>query len=290
MPRLLITCCNRDGALLLGDGEGEPFRALAEGNFRGMCAHNGLAYAITGEGALYEIDPETARCDQVAELPLGGCHDLRCLGDAFWIAASHDNTLARYDLQWQEAGKLQFFPSDEDCIHFNSLDGDGQNLYCSIFTFTPDTRRHKRLTSIWRKDGRILNVDWETGRFHPASQPLCQPHSVHLREGGLILCSSYRQEVVSVDLKDGAVRSLVKTPGWCRGLALVDEGRQWIVGLSVHRGRKLKFLHKEGRLAFYRADDWRLLRQITLPHPQVYEILPLPLQRQGEQRPSPQPA
>jgi len=285
MPRLLISAGTTDGALLLGDGEREPFRALAEGNFRGMCRSDGLAYAVTAEGRLFEITPENGACQQIAELGWEECHDLRRLGEHYYLVATQSNTIIRYDLTWREVDRRVLFARDDDILHVNSLclrgDDESDGLYVSVFTLTPGTRKEKRLKHVWKRDGRVLLLDWQTGRWTPVSQPLGQPHSLTVTDGHLVLCNSYWRELCALDPTTGVTQRLAGTPGWCRGLAFdeqVGRKRCW-VGISANRRRLLKWRGRYGQIAVYETATehgplprWRLQRQLPAPAAEIYDL------------------
>ena len=272
--RLLITAGTKHGALLLGDAEAREFRALAEGNFRGLCVSGTEAFAVTADGALYRVDPGRAKAEQIAELGWRECHDVRRIGEHFFLMATEANTIVRYDLAWREVDRWQLFPREEDVLHVNSIAADEEGLLVSLFCLTPGTRAEKRLDRVWKQDGRIVRLDWATGRWHPISQPLGQPHSLTAADGRVLLCNSFHREVSEVDRATGRVRRLAATPGWCRGITwrAGPTGGEWLVGISANRRRKLRWQGRRGQVAAFAA-DWRPLWHVPAPAAEIYDLV-----------------
>jgi hypothetical protein len=207
-----------------------------------------------------------------------GCHDLRWIGDRFYLVASYGNQVVHLDPELNVRDRYQVVQHEGDVAHPNCLlEWNGQ-LLLSIFTLSPGTRMEKRSTPAWRHEGKILRLDWEAKKHEIIYEPLSQPHSVLEKDGWIYCCESWGHQVVRVDLKTGRKEVLKQLYGFVRGLALTGQAN--FVGMSKPRSIPwFDRIFRPGRMycGVLELDPqtWEVRREFRLPGTQVYEVLEL---------------
>jgi hypothetical protein len=168
---------------------------------------------------------------------------------------------------------------DGDICHANCLiEVDGSHLL-TIFTLSPGLREEKRHGMAWRTEGKVLRLDWKRHTFDIAYEPLCQPHSMHLRDGLLYLCESFTGAVSAVSLEKQTKTELRRMHGFVRGLAFAD-GKAY-VGISRVRTRRspwqklISAFHMKCGIVEMDPTTWTPLRKFPMPGSEVYEVMAL---------------
>jgi hypothetical protein len=241
VSRYLFTSVSstRGGIWLFDSVSGETTR-LVEGHFRGITpGPDGRYWAVSGRRQrsrahrtrLVALTPESWKVEDRGELPYRGCHDLRWTGDAFYLAASFGNHLVRLDETGRETGDFQLVPTAEDVCHLNSVAALKDELYCTVFSLEPGTRRKKRGTSAWHSAGKLLRVDFDARRFEVCIGGLEQPHSLNPSEDGFLLVESYAASITRVWPAEERCARLAIHKGFVRGLSVVQN--EWVAGVCT---------------------------------------------------------
>lgn len=280
MARLLITSHTKGkgGIFLLDSGSGRLER-IHDQPTHGLTRGPDGFYFVENYGNIFHLETETWKVTHRAATGYDGCHDLRYLRDHFYLVASQGNWVARFDPHLRPVDTFQVVEDANDVCHANCLIEAEGRLLLSIFTLAPGPREEKRLTPVWRHEGKILGLDWEAKRFEVLHEPLSQPHSLVWRDGALYCCESFTSRVTAVSLAGGKARTLRRLHGFVRGLAFA--GGSAFVGISYLKNylRPVERLLQRFRLkcGVIELDPrtWRPRREFPVPASQVYEILAL---------------
>ena len=123
----------------------------------------------------------------------------------------------------------------------------------------------------------MLELDWEARSFRILHEPLCQPHSLVWREGGLYCCESFTSAVSVVDPTSGSRRTLRRLHGFVRGLDFAGDSA--FVGISRTRKKMPWWQRMVEKLRHWCGvieldpNTWRVKRRFRVPGAEVYEIL-----------------
>lgn len=283
MARLLLTNHTKDkdssdgGIYLLDTGSG-AVRQICREPMRGVTRGPGGYFFVTTGGEIYGAD---AACEQVRRLASTGfeaCHDLRWNGDCFELVASRGNRVIRLDESFREIDRMQIIEDEEDVCHANCVAHKDGFTYLSIFTLAPGPQRVKRLTNRWRRDGKVLRLDWSSRSWEVVYEPLAQPHSLLFHNGRLHICESFASTVTVLSPDMSSAQTACRLTNFVRGIAF--QGDRVYVGVS-HRRRPhphlLTRLTERVRrwcgVVELDARTWRPVRRYAIPGRQVYEML-----------------
>jgi hypothetical protein len=281
MSRLLITNCTAEehgGVYLLETRTGET-RRVHDVPSRGITHAPDGIYVVGNVGDVYRLDRNTWKATQVAQTGLAGSHDLRWFRDSFYLVSSKDDLVARLSPSFELLDSIQLVEEPGDVCHANCLAEVDGELLLSIFTLSAGRREEKRLTPVWRTQGKILRLDWPSRAFEILYEPLLQPHSLVARDGFVYCCESFGKRVARVSLEAGTRETVRELRGFVRGLAF--SGGSAFVGISRMR-RKAPALERLVRRLYQWTgvleldpETWRLRRRYPIPGSEVYEILPV---------------
>lgn len=280
MARLLITTCTppQEGVYLL-DTSGPKVTRLHNRPTRGITEGPNGFYFVEHRGSIFHLCPETWQVIRKLETGLEGCHDLRWIGEEFFLVSSYGNRISRYDRKLRLLDSMQIVEDEGDVCHANCLiEVDGEFLL-SVFTLTPGRREEKRNGEIWRHDGKVLRLEWGRKSYEILYEPLSQPHSLVWRDGRLFCCESFTSELAVIEPKTRSKRRLRRLHGFVRGLAFA--GNTAYVGISRLK-RPTPPTRWERFLSRFRlpcgvlemdARTWRIRRAFPIPGSEVYDIL-----------------
>jgi len=292
MPRYVISNSNKtEGGVYTVDSRSGAVERVYHGPSRGLTrGPDGLFYMVSGYrnpedgvSTVYRMDPSTWKPEPVAQYPLGDCHDLRWFQGHLYLVASVGNQVVRLDENCQMVDRLQIVHDEADVCHANCLTEFDGSLYCSIFTLTPGERKEKRLTGAWHTEGKILKLDWERKSYEIFYEPLAQPHSMVVQDGGVYLVESHTSSLTRVDLATRTSRRLGQYYGFVRGLAVgPDEAVMGVCVMQQKDRRRRKVLPWHLRLyeryfpfsGLFVLDtkSWKIRRRIPIPHGEVYDV------------------
>jgi hypothetical protein len=281
MSQLLVTDCDENcgGVHLLDSRTGRRKRVFSQPS-RGITRTPDGFYIVDNDGVIYRLNPETWESQRLRETNLGGCHDLRWLGDGFALVAAQGNRIVRLAQDLSDAGELRLIEDDADVCHANCLvEWNGEHLL-SIFTLVPGARAQKNRTPAWRTEGKVLRLDWERNTFDIWYEPLCQPHSLIPHGGRLYCCESFTSEVASIDPVAKVKQTHAQLKGFARGLAFA--GGKAYVGISYWRRKNMtawqKLIEPITRwsgVVELDTQTWEITRRYKFPSRQIYEVLTL---------------
>lgn len=295
MPHYLFTSsAPSTGGVFAADTATGRYCRIYEGSCRGLTrGPDGAFYTVTGYrnttedlSTVHRIDPRTWETRELARFPLKDSHDLRWIGDSFYLVASVGNWILRLNAACRELDRMQIVEDPRDICHFNCLTEHEGSLYGTLFTLSPGERREKRATPAWFFEGKVVRLDYPGRRFEVVYEPLGQPHSLHSRPDGLYLVESHFSALTRIDLAHGRSERLAQYTGFVRGLCFGEsevvlgtskmyrKDRRWTRPLPWWRQWQERLLPFSGLLV---ADprSLRLRRRIAVPKSQVYDILPL---------------
>jgi hypothetical protein len=288
MARLLVSSCNltRGGIYFVNTASGKVKRIFGR-SCRGMALGPDGIYAVLEErGIVYRIEPWTWEAARVTNTHLHGAHDLRWIDGSFYVVGCKGNVVARFDPGFEPLDRFTVVDSPEDVCHANCLTTSGESLLLCVFTLSPGARETKNTTEEWRRGGKLLRLDWESGTHEIAFEPLAQPHSIQWRKKRLYVCESYTSEICSLRPARGDRQVHCRLEGFVRGLAF-SKNRAF-VGISRTRppgegGRAEPPPAEEDELACavleMDATTWETLREVRLPDREIYDILVLDEER-----------
>lgn len=281
MPRLLIsnhTPTEQGGVYLLETGNGRLTRVCKQ-PARGLTRGPDAFYFVEIDGRIFRLDPDGWTVRQVAETGLRGCHDLKWLNGEFYLVASIGNRVARLNSDFQVRDVLQVIEDESDVCHANCLEWVNGEMLLSVFTLSPGRREEKRKSRRWRREGKVLRLDWERKGYEILFEPLSQPHSLTWHQSRLFCCESFNSDIVI--LENGDRQPMGRLFGFVRGLDF-GEGTAY-VGISHHRVRGKTFL---GRLLHRLRSwcgvveldtrTWKVRRRFRIPGRELYDVLVLP--------------
>ena len=284
MPRLLITNCSKDpdagGVYLLDTTTGQTDR-LHDQPSRGITRGPDGFYVVGNKGAISHIDSSTWNVTPRVDTGLEGSHDLRWIDGSFYLVASRGNWIVRMDRDLEVLDTMQVVKDPGDVCHANCLISIAGELLLTIFTLSSGTRDEKRLTRHWRREGKVLHLDWEAKSYRVLYEPLAQPHSLVWHEEKLYCCESFESELALLDLERGTKHTLRRLHGFVRGL--VFAGGKAYVGISHSRIRR-KVPLTQRLLGLFRLrcgvlevdpKTWAPKRSFPLPGTEVYDMLVL---------------
>lgn len=281
MARILITNHTR------GKGAGIYRLDTSSARVERLCDRpaNGITRAPDGvyfaepDGDIYQLDPMTGTAALRAETGFEYCHDLRWIDGWFYLVSSKTNRVVRLDPAFRVVDSMQIVENDDDVCHVNCIEEVNGQLLVTIFTLSPGVRKQKNRSEAWRREGKILRLDWPSKSWEILYEPLSQPHSLLWRDGQLFCCESHASQVSVVSPEQKTRRTARRLYGFVRGIAFAD-GNVYI-GLSS-RQRRGPFL--EALLSRFRmtcgvveldARTWARKRAFPVPGRQVYELLNL---------------
>jgi hypothetical protein len=281
MARILITNHTRakDTGIYVLDTKTAGLTRLYDRPANGVTRSPQGIFFVEPEGDVYHVDPDRGEVKKRAETGFRWCHDLRWIRDSFYLVSSKTNRIVRLDPDFKPVDSMQVVEQDDDVCHANCIVEVNGEMLLTIFTLSPGTRKQKNRSEPWRREGKILRLDWERKKFDILFEPLAQPHSLVWRDGQLFCCESHTSELAVVSLEKKTKRTLRRMYGFVRGIAFA-EGSVY-VGLSERRHRG-PFL--EGLLSRFRmtcgvmeldAKTWAHKRSIPVPGRQVYELMNL---------------
>lgn len=280
MPRLLISnhTPTKEGGVYLLDTDSSRLTKVCKTPARGLTRGPDGYYFVEDEGVIHHLDPESWKVTRRAETGFRWCHDLRYFDGEYVLVASRGNRVARLGSDLQVREVIQIIEDENDVCHANCVEQvNGGTLLC-VFTLLPGKRADKRGTDSWRRDGKVLRVNWETKSYDVLYEPLSQPHSLVWREGTLFLCESYTSEVAALDLEDRTKKTLCRLHGFVRGLAFARDTAY--VGISHHRvkgktpwARLRHWLTSWNGVVEVDTTTWTVKRKVRVPGTQVYDVL-----------------
>jgi uncharacterized protein (TIGR03032 family) len=174
-------------------------------------------------------------------------HDMAWDGDTLWAVNTRFSCLCHIDTHYSFTPKwAPAFVSDltpDDRCHLNGLAlVDGKPEYVTALGATDGPEA-------WREDkinGGIL-VHVPSNEIVLCGLPM--PHSPRVYDGGLYMLNSATGELVRVDPEAGILETVVRVPGFVRGLA--RHGDYLFVGMSkLRRGRPLGDISLAGQDLF----------------------------------------
>lgn len=233
MSRLLITnhSPDRHGGIYLLDARRKRLRKIFDQPVRGITrADDGRYYFVHEEGAIFRMEPESWKVSLVAKTGFRLCHDLKFLNGCFYLVACRGNHVVRLDHQGRVIDLMQIIEQDADVCHANCIAEVNGELLLTIFTLTPGTRAEKTKTNAWRREGKILRLDWEKKAWEIVYEPLAQPHSMVWHGDRLYLCESRASQLVAMSADYTSKQMVSKIHGFVRGLQFVDD--RVFVGIS----------------------------------------------------------
>ncbi|MFN3650811.1 MAG: DUF4915 domain-containing protein [Armatimonadota bacterium] len=280
MPRILVTNHTRgsEAGVYLLETETGGLRRLYDRRVNGITRGRDGIYFIEPDGIICHLDPATWKVTQRCATPYQACHDLRAVGDEFYLVASTGNRVVRLDSSLNVLDELRVVQSDDDICHANCIEAANGHLLLSIFTLSPGRRQEKNTTPVWFREGKVLRLDWETKSFEIVYEPLCQPHSLVWHGEQLYCCESLTSEVSILDLKSKTKKLLRRMHGFARGIAF--HGDSVFIGISQRKNNEGPLLDR--LLARFRipcgvveldARTWKPRRDFRIPGRQVYELL-----------------
>jgi len=163
-------------------------------------------------------------------------HDMVWVGETLWAVNTRFSCLCHIDHnysflpQWQPPFVTDL--TDEDRCHLNGLAMvEGQPLYVTALGATNSAKGwRERKTS----GGVLIHVP--SGEI--VLRDLAMPHSPRMVDGQLYLLNSAEGELVQVDLDKGTYQTLLRVPGFLRGMTRY--GDYLFIGMSKLRpGRSL---------------------------------------------------
>lgn len=259
--RLLVSCPNADGGLLLLEG-GEVER-LSMVRTTGICAVPGgfLWARQSGDSNVLRraVDggvSSTMLAEDVLDL-----HDVAWHGGHAYVAATERNAVFELDADMRETRRWAL-RGERDSAHLNSICFHGGRLLASRFGQFDTHRGYKGATA---GAGEVFDV--ETGEVLLAG--LSQPHSLASQDGALWLCDSEARRIVAWQGPHQPLR-VQQLDGYARGLAF---GRDRIyVGLSRSRNAQDTALAR-ARIVVLDRLTLDLLGSVELPADEVYDIV-----------------
>jgi hypothetical protein len=265
-----------------------PNRGLTLGPDEWLYTVSGYRNSTEEISTIHRVHPEEGRSEEVARLSAPDAHDLRWIGDAFYLVSTIGNRILRLDSDFRETGRLSILADERDVCHANCIAAMGDELYCSIFTLSPGARREKRLSRAWFETGKLLHLDFGRGAWEVAYEPLAQPHSLTHSAGCAYLVESHTASFARIDINSGEKHVIGQYTGFVRGLALGEE--EAVLGVNqMHRGgrRRLRPLplwkRWEERLRPFTGllvvdpTTGVVRRRVPLPEcARVYDIVELP--------------
>src|SRR3569833_3072510 len=165
MAELLITIASKDqGGLYRFDTARNHLERLSDQPVRGVTRGPDAYYFTGNTGAIFRFETQTGRVQQVARLPLTGCHDLRWCDGSYFLVATYGNQVLRLNEQFEVQDRLQIMESDEDLCHANCLAWVDGRMLLSIFTLSGGRREDKNKSTAWFTHGKELALDWDSKR------------------------------------------------------------------------------------------------------------------------------
>lgn len=283
MARLLLTNHTKDpgaadGGIYLLDTSGGKVRRIFSEPMRGVTQGPGGYYFVTTDGEIFFMASGGEEVVHRASVGYGACHDLRWNGSAFELVASRGNWVVRLDEELREQERIRIVEDDEDVCHANCVAHKDGATFLSIFTLTPGPQRVKRLTNRWRKDGKILRLDWSSKSWEVVHEPLAQPHSLVFHDGRLHICESFASTVTVLSPDMRQATTACRLTNFVRGL--VFDGDRVFVGVSHRRRphphlmtRLSERLRRWCGVVELDAATWKPIRRHAIPGRQVYEML-----------------
>lgn len=282
MSRLLITnhSRNRHGGIYLLDPHTKRLRKLYGQPTRGLTrADDGQYYFVHEDGTVFRLEPESWQVTRVAQTGFHLCHDLRFIGDCFYLVASRGNHVVRLDRQGKVIDLMQIVEKDGDVCHANCITQADGELLLTIFTLSPGKRTKKTRSGSWQREGKVLRLDWRRKAFEVLHEPLAQPHNPVWHQGRLYLCESRASQVVVLSADWKTKETVSRLYGFVRGLQFV--GDSLYVGVSKidrnpTRWQQFKDLFRVScGVMELDAQTGALKRKFRVPGIQVYDVLAL---------------
>lgn len=189
-------------------------------------------------------------------------HDIAVYDDHILCVCSGSNEVLYFD----RAGNLVdrwSAPGEGDAWHLNCLWFEGGRTYLSAFG---DFREHRGWAGGCRETGFIF--DLESGERVVGG--LSGPHNPRYLDGAWLVCDSHTRSLVRV-AADGS-RQQVQLDAFTRGLAF--DAHYLYVGESANR--KAPEPPESSTIAVLNRQTLEVVDRLTVPFPEVYEILLAP--------------
>lgn len=270
---LLVSCCNRDGALWLvqiNHGRFEPrVEAVLTSPSTGIGRGRNGIYVGHPEG-VRAFGPDLSRAPE-ADLELRGAdvHDVKVSpsGDLMVVETGRDR-LASYAAGGAASSVWTPTAEGADRCHLNSTTYFNGSLLVAMFD--AEGRGEP-----WgeRLDGVIAEANLQRpGEFKPIWRGVKHPHSLVAVKEDLWWCDSRRCRV----MRNGT--EVARLPGYTRGLAVTDG---WmVVGQSRSDNHSTKFEGFGSCAVWCYPREGERLREpvvVELPSTEVYDVLPIPV-------------
>jgi hypothetical protein len=187
-------------------------------------------------------------------------HGIAIKDDLAYVVETRRNAIGVYRLPDLEKVKdIKMHEAEHDVLHVNDLHIDGNRLFVSMFSLGDAWRPDKDKPTGGIKEFDLNTLELKTVHF---PQALHHPHSVQLREGKLLHCSSFHGQA-----KHGE-EILLRTSGYARGLHLDAK----FIGIGNSRTRRdNERIYQAGVYVYKRAD--KSSRFHDLPATEVYAIM-----------------
>jgi hypothetical protein len=224
--------------------------------FRGMpLKDHGLIYGYPSTGR-----PWPMMIDGVSDI-----HDLYYYENSLYVVSTGSNSVVRVSIPGGEVIQKWELPGETDSWHLNCVDIWDGKLVATAFGRYSKTGEYKQISEA---NGLVLDMEtketiWDGLRF---------PHTPRVdKRGRYFVCDSVNHRLLMKD------KGQIKTKEWpgyfVRGLAF---GASSIyVGLSAKRHTETP-IADNAKIAVLRMDDLSPLGEVTLPSPEVYDIVVLP--------------
>jgi Domain of unknown function (DUF4915) len=185
---------------------------------------------------------------------LRNTHELAWNGDLLACVSTLENAVLWIDSRGRVVRRWQA-PGQGDCWHLSGIAAAGDRVLVSAFGRFGGHRDWAEA----ERDGAGFVLELPSGR--PVVRGLSSPHSPRLVAGRLAVCDSGRGDLVV-----GSRR--VSLGGWTRGVAVAET--ELAVGVSVPRGGP-----GQAHLAVLRRDDLRVVRRVSLPGREIFDVIEL---------------
>ena len=219
---LIVSSCNKQGALFLLTKEGEVFWIYPERrDHRGLSWIDDQHFLVASKDRfeVYQCNREAQTFAKVREKVYDrvvDLHDVQVVGDEIITAVTSLNAAAVYDLNSLVRKELiSYGPKTEDLCHLNSAHRYNGDLYVSMFSPTAEGRPWPERTGAVFKNRELL--------FE-----VRQPHSLAFHGDTMYYCRSADFAFVYGDTR-------VQVPAYARGVAFSEDGKYAYVGMSTYR-------------------------------------------------------
>lgn len=259
--RLLVSCPNANGGLLLLDGT--EVERLSPVQTTGICAVPGgfLWARQSGDSNVLRRAVDGGFSSIMLAEDVLDLHDVAWHGGLACVVATARNAVLQLDADMRETRRWAL-RGERDSAHLNSICFHDGRLLASRFGQFDTHRGYKGATA---GAGEVFDV--ETGEVLVAG--LSQPHSLASQDGVLWLCDSEARRVVAWRGPDQPLQAQ-GLDGYARGLAF-GRGRIY-VGLSRSRNAPDPALAR-ARIVVLDRLTLEVLGSVELPADEVYDIV-----------------